>query len=201
MARLPVARGDKSTTSDGLGSKFGINPSIAESSLRIATRRGLLGKQILPVAVPELSVPIVTWSPSQTPPAFEAVAWAVRKRLEQAAPKRVVVLWATDLATRRVGGVGGRLRKPLQVEHDLGVAAFYFARCQYAPASPEHWIGEDLYARLRPMVRNQKRPDAALVDREGHVVAALDYLSLYPPARLRSFHHYWAARNTRYEWW
>ncbi len=181
--------------------ELGMTAAAVKRNLLYLARCGLLGKQVLPVAVPELTEPLLAWSPGQTVPDFEAVAWAARKRIALAVQRRETILWASDLATRRVGGMGGQLRKPLQVEHDLGVAAIYFARYQKTVGTTESWIGEDAYARLRRPGRGQKRPDAAIVDREGHIAKVLDYLSLYPPAHLRGFHHYWAARNTRYEWW
>ncbi len=197
--QLRVATMRQLTTA--LASQLAVTAPRAKSCLLRLSRSGQLGRKTLPVAIPKLTGPLVAWSPGQSAPDFEAIAWAARKRLAVAVQRREVVMWASDWATRRVGGIGGPLRKPLQVEHDLGVAAIFFARSSSAFNTFDSWLGEDQYARLRRPVRGQKRPDAVLVDKAGHLTLVLDYLSLYPPAHLRSFHHYWADRNTRYEWW
>lgn len=184
---------------------WSVSKPAALTVLRGLRRCRLLCSQRLPIALPELSGPLVSWRPGRLAPDFNAVAWSAAKRLADTRPRRQRVYWASPLATRRMGGGGGRLSKPLQVEHDLGVAAIYFARLRVDPTTTARWQGEDAYARLRRPTRGHKKPDAVLLttsdDNEGRFDLVLDYLSLYPPARLRAFHHYWSARNTRYEWW
>lgn len=189
----------------GLEQSRRISARATLALLRRLKRRGLVCSQLLPIALPELSDPVASWRLGQPAPDFNAVAWAVAKRLAAARPQRQQVYWASPLATRRVGGVGGRLRSPLQIEHDLGVTELFFARQRSDITTAARWLGEDAYARLRRPGRGQKKPDAVLLaangDLDGRIEIVLDYLSLYPPARLRSFHRYWSARNTRYEWW
>lgn len=190
---------------EGLGQLCGVPASAVASVLCRLRRQGYICAQLVPVTVPKLTVPVATWQPTRPAPNFNAVAWAARKRLAEVGTGREWVYWASRLATQRTGGVGGRLRKPLQIEHDLGVAAVFFARHILDPTSARQWQGEDAYCRLRRPTRGQKIPDAVLISREsnceGRIETVLDYLSLYPPARLRDFHRYWSARNTRYEWW
>ena len=189
----------------GLGQLCGVTVPLAASVLRRLRRQGLVGTQLIPLTIPELTEPIVTWKPTWPAPDFHAVAWAVRKRLVEADTGRERVYWASSLAVQRTGGTGGRLRKPLQIEHDLGVAAVFFARLGRDRTTPQRWQGEDAYCRLRRPTRGQKIPDAVLLAsddaNESRFEMVIDYLSLYPPARLRDFHRYWSARKTHYEWW
>lgn len=173
----------------------------ASSVVAELRRRGLVRTQLRPVVLPELREPIVRWAPGRPAPDFEAVAWAAGKRLEVTAIGRQRVTWATRRARRLVGGVAFGLRSPLQVDHDLGVAAIYVALRRSRPSVGRRWIGEDVYRRLRRPGRGQKTPDGVIVDGDGRLELVLDYLTRYPPARLRSFHRYWSDRRVPYEWW
>jgi len=182
-----------------IGSEYAVEPDAIRSVIRRLRRRQLLGSAVTPAPLPQLDEPIISWSYGRPAPDFEAVAWAAGERVRKTPSSRVRVLWSTAGALRIVGGVETRLRKPLQLEHDLGVASMYFACCR--KTGDGVWCGEDAYRLSRRPTRGQKSPDAVLLDSEGGVTLVLDYLTAYSAPRLRKFHHYWAARRKPYQWW
>ncbi len=178
-----------------------VSPSEVAALLTHLRRRRLLGSCVVPLAVPALTDPMAIWRPSRPAPAFDAIAWAASARFATTQTRRERVYWAAPDATKIVGGVGGSLRKPLQIEHDLGVAEMFFAQLRRYPGSELRWQGEDAFCRLRRRSRGQKTPDAVLLDHKGRIKIVFDYLTQYSAIRLRDFHRYWSVRNTRYEWW
>lgn len=165
------------------------------------SRRGLIATQARPVAIPDLREPVFSWRFPHPAPDFEAVAWASACRVDATRVRRERIVWATRRARRLVGGLGSGLRQPLQVEHDLGVTALYVARHRKHPTEAGRWCGEDAYSQLRRPARGDKRPDGVLLDENGRLLVVFDYLTRYPPARLRSFHNYWSEKRVPYEWW
>ena len=173
----------------------------ADRRIQQLCRRGLVCTRFTPVALPELAGPTYRWRPGFPAPDFDAVAWTAAKRREETPVKRRLVVWATRSARRLVGGVGVGLRQPLQLEHDLGVAGIYFAKRRSDVSAAQRWCGEDAYRLLRRPTRGQKAPDGVLLCPEGHLQLVVDYLTRYPPGRLRSFHRFWSDRRVPYEWW
>lgn len=190
-------------TDDQLTRHIGGDHGLSREQMRAVTKRlrnrRLLSSALLPVALPALHEPIASWAPGDRVPDFEAVAWAAAERVRATPAQRVRVLWATAATLRAVGGVECRLRKPLQIEHDLGVSSMHFA-CRDS-TNGDAWCGEDRYRLWRRPTRGQKSPDAVLLDAEGSVTLVLDYLTAYTVPRLRRFHHYWSARRKPYQWW
>lgn len=183
----------------GVGTTHGMDPKVVRAVTKRLLRCGLLESIVLPAPLPKLDEPIASWTPSRPMPDFEAVSWSAAERIRKTPAIRVRALWSTGGALRVVGGVESQLRKPLQIEHDLGVASMYFA-C-HRRVGDGQWCGEDAFRMCRRPTRGQRSPDAVLLDREGGVLLVLDYLTAYSAPRLRKFHHYWAARRTPYQWW
>lgn len=173
----------------------------ARKALRCLSRSGLVTSRRLVVSAPVLGTPLYSWRPRQPVPHVGAVAWAASQRLAARRPVPTNVHWATPRAVRRCGGVGGRLRKPLQLDHDLGVAAALVARADRFPTAMTCWVGEDLYVNLGATARREKVPDAVELGEDGRPVLAIDYISDYPSRRLQEFHDFWSLRRVRYEWW
>lgn len=190
-------------TDDQLAESVGREHDLTRRQMRAVTNRlrsrRLLASVVSPAPLPTLHDPIFTWSPGRPAPDFESVAWAAAERTRTTPTTRVRVLWSTADTLRMVGGVETRLRKPLQIEHDLGVAAMHFAFRR--SIGDGVWCGEDAFRVWRRPTRGQKSPDAVVLDREGSVSLVLDYLTAYSAPRLRRFHHYWAARRKPYQWW
>ena len=98
------------------------------------------------------------------------------------------------------GGVGGRLRQPMQLQHDLAVTAVYIARQKDTPED-ETWVGEDAYRVLLHPRALVKVPDALIVDQQHKPRRVVELGGMYGPRRLRGFHRYWASRRIPYEIW
>lgn len=182
---------------------LGIPPDARAAFVRRLQRlasRGLLGRQSVVVALFQLEGPLVDWLPGMPESPWHSIAWQLQRRYSTARPRRVWVNWATRQAVALVGGAGGRLRQPLQVQHDLGVAALHVSRTSEA-GSDTQWIGEDPYRTLMRPPERSKIPDALIVDRNNRVRRAVEFGGLYCPARLGNFHRYWAKKGIPYEIW
>jgi len=142
----------------------------------------------------------VDWLPGMPEPPWHSISWQLQRRYSAARPVRVWISWATRPAVALVGGTGGRLRQPLQVQHDLGVAAVYVSR-RSQPCSDKQWIGEDAYRSLLRSSDRSKIPDALIVDQHNRICRAIEFGGLYSPARLEGFHRYWAKKGIPYEIW
>jgi hypothetical protein len=149
-------------------------------------------------AHPELQfhTPLLVWEPADPAPNFGALSRAAAARL----PKRseqVIVVRATEKAAHLFGGNAGVL-KPPSINHDVHLAALYLHFRRRRPLDAEAWISEATLAQER---QGQILPDAALIDDTGVVNRAIEFVSRYPPERLRRLHHDCAARDLPYELW
>jgi hypothetical protein len=162
--------------------------------------RGLLQRGTIAVRRPAVESPLWTWTPGNPAPPAGRLAWRLQKRWKGISPQVVTVWWGTVQAARLMGGVGGRLRQPLQVAHDLGVADIYFQRWT-AGSQDREWIGEDHYRReFRPR-RGEKVADAVELDSSGEIARVIEFGGAYPARRVREFHRYWSRRQIPYEVW
>lgn len=161
--------------------------------------KGFLDRSTFATVVPEVAeTALALWSPGEPPPDFGAVAWQGRRRLQQGKRNVECIVWATKKAVRSYGGIGGRLKQPWQVQHDLGVTATYLTYRKVAPQEARLWIGEDIYERDFRVSKNEKLADAFLVQDE-QVERSIEFVGDYPANRLQGFHDFWAAKNTPYE--
>ena len=143
------------------------------------------------VAFPEITKPLFTWSPRQSPPNFHALAWKLEKRWKAVRPRRAILCWATKKGAHRTGGVACFPERATQVEHDLGTAAVYTHLCQSQPPMAEGWVGEDILRRdYAPRERwLSKIPDAAIYQNE-QLQYILEFGGQYSVNRLRRFHQH-----------
>ena len=160
---------------------------------------GLLAKDSTVAAVPTLVQPLAIWLPGQEAPDFQALAWKLLQRRRSTRPKRVRVFWATKRAVQISGGVGGRIRQPVQVEHDLGTTATFLRRRIVAPEEAERCVGEDIY-RLQA-ARGCKVPDALLCSATGAAERAIEYGGAYAASRIRGFHRHCSGQKLAWEIW
>lgn len=183
---------------------FAFTKSPRGSRLAYRLRRwhdqGLIQRTQAVVRMIAVVEPIATWQLGLPLPDFDAVSWRLQRRW-QIVPRPVSVSWATSRAAELFGGVGGRLRQPLQLEHDLGTASVYFRRLQFAPDAADAWIGEDIYRREHRPPRRFKVPDAVLLDGSGAVRLAVEFGGAYPAERVRSFHRFCVCQRLPYEIW
>jgi hypothetical protein len=168
--------------------------------LKHLNQRRFLERHRVTVALFTPDAPLVNWLPDLPEPDWQSVSWRLQHRWRGLRANRVWVNWATREAAAIVGGVGGRLRQPLQLQHDLAVTAVYIARQNGAPAG-DNWLGEDAYRILPHPKARMKIPDALIVDQRYRAQQVIELGGLYSPSRLKGFHRYWAARHVPYEIW
>lgn len=171
-----------------------------KSRLRSLVRAGWLGTAVVVAAVPELDGPLVAWRPSEQMPSLAEVVRTLSRRDRDAEPVRTTIYWATEQAERFIGGCGGTPRQPLQVQHDLGVAAVYFTRQLLHHETTSQWISEDIFRELN-LGKKTKVPDAVLISPSGKPLVAIEFGGAYSAARLKKFHSFCEFQKLPYEIW
>lgn len=154
----------------------------------------------LPVnAHPELPLagPLYRWAPGEPAPNCYQLERRCRSRWKEPA-RRAAVYLATRQAAARLGGVGGRLKHPLQTDHDLHVGTVYLRLLHTDPAMADLWVSEALVA---PERRGQKLPDAIVKNPDGSVRLVVEFAGQYDAKRIAAVHEDCAARETPYELW
>lgn len=151
----------------------------------------------------ELVSPVVTWNPGQAAPDFSAVSYRLKSRWTSSV-RPTTVYFATRRLVQLLGGAGGTLDYPLQVTHDLHVAALYIRLRAQSPERAHMWQGEDRLRQGRKKGRG-KVCDAALVEvrpsgREC-MVQAIEFGGSYAAERIRAFHRVMENRRLPYELW
>ena len=87
--------------------------------------------------------------------------------------------------------------KLTQMTHDLHVSEVYL-HYRVNGLSSRHWTSEDRLPRDWPL---RERPDATLMDEEGHPYRAVEYGGNYPPTRLAELHEGLSSIELAYEIW
>jgi hypothetical protein len=146
-----------------------------------------------------LEQPLTTWRPGERMPNLAAVAWNLHRRWASEY-RSATIYFPTIAASRLFGGVRtGRIKRPFQVAHDIGVTEMYLAIRRHRPRVLSLWIGED---RLAPYRRRQKLPDAILATSPVEKpILILEFGGRYDKRRLVSFHEDAAKRGIPYEIW
>jgi hypothetical protein len=174
--------------------------SDAIRRLRTLERAGLIRRvSAVVIALEPLAEPLVVWRPGDVIPDFGPLAWLLKQRWTQP-PQRTTVFLATAHTARRFGGRrSGRIARPFQLSHDLGVAEMYFALRRQRRQLAQQWIDED---RLAPFRRGEKLPDAILATAPDAVPRlVLEFGGAYGKPRLQDFHDDCEDRGLPYEIW
>lgn len=178
-------------------------PDRLARELRKLCSGGWLQSLELTVPVLDLTSPAFSWRAGRrVGPEVWRLCWLAESRMKRAALDRQQVYLATQKAERFFGGVGGRLRQPFQIAHDLGTASVYVAHLhrKKLDADPD-WVSEDVIRRYYRRLKVKKIPDAALIV-SGRLSRALEFVGKdYSGQQLNKFHTYWSARKTAYEIW
>ena len=173
----------------------------AEKCLRSLLRNDLVEPLHVRVKLLRLVEPIFEWEPGQSrEPDFWKLSWASETRFDKADTESHTIYIATKKASRHFGGVGGQLRQPFQLQHDLGTASMFVAYVR-AQTTPQEWVGEDSIRRYHRHMKIKKIPDAAVVADE-RVVKAMEFAGRsYSGDYIQKFHLYWKTKSTPYEIW
>ena|ERR1051326_870460 len=148
---------------------------------------------------PELILdrPVWSWTPGNPTPPFGRLSYQLRTRWTEP-PRPTTVYVASESAARRYAGAGGLLPRPLQVRHDLHVAAIYLRLLRDRPEEAANWVSESVLAPLR---RGQKLPDAEIHDAHGRPIKVIEFGGSYSPERLQKVHADCERRQLPYELW
>ena len=171
-------------------------------AIRKLKRLGLVESFRVDSIVLDLQAPLVTWSAGdETPLNFGNIAWRAKSRFLNADVQNLQLLMATDTAERLFGGVGGSLRQPNQITHDLGTSSVYVAKQFDETFSDSTWTGEDVIRRSWRHLGIRKVPDAAIIQDE-QITNVIEFAGRdYGKAYLEKFHRFWQNRVTSYEIW
>lgn len=176
-----------------------------QSAVRWLKKERLVSRRRQAVIAYRLTGPLATSEQTTGRENFSHIAWLLEKRWAQAPRRVATVVWATRRAVELVGGICGRLRQPLQLQHDLGVSEVYaiWQRKAIGSASEanETWVGEDAYHTYWQRAASSKVPDAVLIGSDGQIKRVIEFGGRYSKERLRSFVRYWKKQHTAYEIW
>ena len=171
-------------------------------AIRKLKRLGLVESFRVDSIVLDLQAPLMTWvAGDETPLNFGNIAWRAKSRFLNADVQNLQLLMATDTAERLFGGVGGSLRQPNQITHDLGTSSVYVAKQLDETFSGSAWTGEDVIRRSWRHLGIRKIPDAAIIQDE-QITNVIEFAGRdYGKAYLEKFHRFWQNRATSYEIW
>lgn len=174
----------------------------ASRSLRTLSRNGFVESLHIQTKLLQLTGPIFEWAPEDpTQPDFWKLSWAAEARFNNIEAQSHTIYLATEKACRHFGGVGGRLRQPFQLQHDLGTASTFVAYVTRASTDRQGWIGEDCIRRFYRHLKIKKIPDAAAIS-DDQVAKAIEFAGrTYSGDYIGKFHAFWKKKNTQYEIW
>ncbi len=166
---------------------------------RLKRHRLLRAAQATLLDLAPLRQPLATWRPGERTPNLAGIAWSLQIRWRSSYRRATIYLPTVEAARRFGGGRSGRIKRPFQVAHDIGVAEMYFAVRRIRPTNVLLWIGED---RLAPHRRRQKLPDAILASSPAtKPLLILEFGGRYDKRRLIAFHEDAVERGVPYEIW
>jgi len=174
------------------------NGRQASRLLATLVSQQLLVRTRVPIReIPACEKPLATWIAGADAPNFETLVVTIRDRW-QSAPTKVTSIYLAGPAATSVLGyrATGRLKRPLQASHDLGLAGVYLAVRRDRPHLAKFWFGEDVAPKQLGSV-----PDAIYIDGAGKTSIAFEFCGLYSAKRLRAFHRHCDQRRLRYELW
>lgn len=180
--------------------EFNRSRALSTRQLARLEQDGWLHRGQTTAAIPELDNELVSWAPRQEPADFGSLSWRLKERSREWQARSLRVCWSTEQAVTVFGGVGGRIRQPLQVQHDIGVAAMFFCRASYSFDSRSVWVGEDVVRRIRQDI-GAKVPDALLIGAGLKPRRAIEFGGSYSPERLQRFHDFCESQRLPYEIW
>lgn len=175
---------------------FAGNYSAANRRLRKLVAAGVLIRQRLIARSVLISEPIFNWLPGEPAPHFESLARNINRRWVRQCTRPTTVFMAAERFASQVGRrTRGRLTHPLQISHDLGLAAVYLHLLATSPTLALRWLGEDNFMRSS---RRKPTPDALIMNEDAVPVQAIEFGGLYDAKRYQRFHSYCFNRELPY---
>jgi hypothetical protein len=159
-------------------------PQSLDKLLASVERQGLICRHRVLARIPRVSQPTAVGRPSACQPTPHSLAWEFELRLRETQPCAYTIFHASTRAAKCTGGVGGPLRHPLQVEHDLLVSEVFLCRAQLDTSTSRAWVGEDVYRRDFASSVRGPLPDAVLVDTAGVPFRAIEVGGQYTARRI-----------------
>lgn len=179
-------------TTGQLAAACGVAPATLARRLGAMARTGWVQSGVGSLRCPVMLQPVFAWRPEDPEPSFQRLAWRLDCRWAATEPAAVRLWWATPQAVAEFGGVGGRVRQPLQLEHDCAVSEVFVRRGRDAD-----WRMEDL---LTGESYGGKVPDAVIVD-PGGADTVIEIGGQYPASRIEAFHQAMRSNDLTYELW
>ncbi len=177
--------------------------SDAKRDLDSLMRKRVLESFSMPVSLLTLKAPLFCWYPANSvEPDYGKICWQAEQRLRKCPAVSHTVFHATKLAERQFGGVGGKIRQPFQLVHDLGTASVFVAHTlAHKQTDDSGWTSEDILRRFFRHLNLRKIPDALIIKND-KVSSVIEFVGKdYSAKQIRRFHQYWAKKNTPYQLW
>lgn len=163
-------------------------------------RGSLVASTTLSLTTVDVIDPLVIFQPGDAVPDMGLVARSLHHRWLTIPTTRQTIYFATAKAAKVYGGIGGRVRQPLQVSHDLLAASVFFHRLETHPDDAHLWRSEMLirsYCPTTPFL-----PDAVVLDRHRQAPAlAIEIGGKYSRQKLERFHRQCFKLRLPYEIW
>lgn len=142
--------------------------------------------------------PLFEWRHTQSSPPYRELARQLGMRARSQV-KITTVVCATKKA-KFLFGSGESVHRPklAQATHDLHLAEVYLVYRQRDFDVRHRWLGEEVLPLNWPI---RQRPDAVLVDHDGHFIRAIEYGGNYSMERLSALHHGLESIPLAYEIW
>jgi hypothetical protein len=181
---------------------FGNSPSALRQAARMAQHLSngawIAVNQVLARPISDLWTPLCCWQHGQPEPDFRRVIRILHRRAKVSA--RVTPIVAATTRARALFGDGREPRriKLTQTTHDLHVAEVFLRYGEQGFDVQSSWLSEDRLPLAWPL---RQRPDALLLDDEGHFLRAIEYGGDYPIERLQELHFALASLPLAYEIW
>lgn len=175
---------------------------------RLASRGYVARHTCLARTPPIIAKPLLTWRPGQDAPSAYRLAYKLNRRwLTQGTRMRQCFTAGPALNALFGFSVAVRPQRPLQISHELGLAEAYLTLCGQGGDRWQRWVGELYYvacqneAICKLMAVGTKKPDALILDNEGHVECVIEFGGVYNAKRLEKFHRWCKRERLSYEIW
>lgn len=165
---------------------------------RLERLRLLESRLVFAKSLPQLTSPLLRWSPGEPLPEFGPVSYTLKHRFQTAARATRIYI-AARAAAKRYGGSAERWPRRSESSHDLGLAQVYLDLAVNQPHRAEGWQSE-AYLISQGVRAGNKLPDAMVTELDGSETV-IEFGGEYGKKKLTEFHADCERRNRGYELW